>query len=68
MRAKLQVNRHPSTGAISQSIWSQSQGLLQAVPGESSKPTLVPVLPLPGEQNRPEACNCFRDSLQDGQL
>ncbi|KAB5089930.1 RHS repeat protein, partial [Bacteroides thetaiotaomicron] len=36
--AKLQVNRHPSTGAI-QSIWSQSQGLLQAVP-EGNKLTL----------------------------
>ena len=36
--AKLQVNRHPSTGAI-QSIWSQPQGLLQAVP-EGNKLTL----------------------------
>ena len=28
---KLQVNRHPATGAV-QSIWSQYEGLLQAVP------------------------------------
>ncbi|WP_354833796.1 RHS repeat-associated core domain-containing protein [Akkermansia muciniphila] len=35
---QMKVNRHPSTGAI-ESIWSKSQGLLQAVP-EGSKLTL----------------------------
>ncbi|WP_412256039.1 RHS repeat-associated core domain-containing protein [Akkermansia sp.] len=35
----MKVNRHPSTGAI-QSIWSKSQGLLQAVP-EGNKLTLA---------------------------
>ncbi|WP_290505165.1 RHS repeat domain-containing protein, partial [Akkermansia sp.] len=35
---QMKVNRHPSTGAI-QSIWSKSQGLLQAV-GEGNKLTL----------------------------
>ncbi|GKI07338.1 hypothetical protein CE91St26_20460 [Akkermansia muciniphila] len=35
---QMKVNRHPSTGAI-QSIWSKSQGLLQAV-GEGNRLTL----------------------------